>query len=254
MIKSFFKIYLTFIFIFSVSAFQISARTPVLVELFTSQGCPTCPAADKILADLESSQPIAGAEIITLAWHVDFWDGFGWKDEFASPVFSQRQTAYARALNIGETYTPQMIVDGTTYFVGTKLDKATKAITDAAKNSKPEINLSVGKEKLKIGIPNLPKHEQATVYVAMVQDNLSRKIGRGNNAGKTLLHTSVARDLRAAGSIPPDKRNFEIETFLQFQPEWKKDDLQLIVFVQENGSRKILAVSKTALDKFENIE
>lgn len=254
MIKNYFGIILSLAFVFGISIFQISAKTPVLVELFTSQGCPTCPAADKILSDLETTQPIPEAEIITLAWHVDYWDGFGWKDEFASPVFSQRQIAYSRALNIGETYTPQMFVDGTTHFIGTKLDKATKSITNAAKTSKPAIKLSFVKDKLKIGIPNLTGHEIATVYAAMIQDNLSRKIGRGNNAGKTLVHTSVARDLRAVGSISPERQNFEIETFLQFQPEWKKKDLRLIVFVQENRSRKILAVSRIELEKIENIE
>ena len=244
MIRNLFKNLYLCVLLGGILAVQISAKTPVMVELFTSQGCPSCPAADKILADLETSQPIAGAEIITLAWHVDYWDSFGWKDEFSLPVFSQRQVAYSRALNIGGTYTPQMFVDGTNYFVGTKLDKATKAITQAVKNTKAEINVSFAKDKIKISIPNLPKHEKATVFAAFTQDNLSRKIGRGNNAGKTLLHSSVVRDLKAVGSIDPQKQSFESETFLQFQPEWNKENLNLIVFVQENGSRKILAISR----------
>lgn len=243
MINLFSKSLVVFI-IFGFLTFQISAKTPVLVELFTSQGCPSCPAADKILNDLEKTQPIADAEIITLAWHVSYWDSFNWKDEFALPAFGQRQTAYARALNIGETYTPQMFVDGSVYFVGTKLDKATKAITNSAKISKPEISVSVDKEKAKISIPNLPKHDRATVYVAFTQNDLTRKIERGHNAGKTIEHSSVARDLRAVASVEPQMTKFEGETVLQFQPEWKKEDLNLIVFVQENGSRKILAVSK----------
>ena len=244
MIRNLLKILYLCVLLGGILAVQISAKTPVMVELFTSQGCPTCPAADKILADLETSQPIADAEIITLAWHVDYWDSFGWKDEFSLPVFSQRQVAYSRALNIGGTYTPQMFVDGTNYFVGTKLDKATKAITQATKNSKSEINVSLDKDKIKISIPNLPKHEKATVFAAFTQDNLSRKIGRGNNAGKTLVHSSVVRDLRSVGSIEPQANKFEAETFLQFQPEWNKENLNLIVFVQENGSRKILAISR----------
>jgi hypothetical protein len=149
-------------------------------------------------------------------------------------------------LNIGETYTPQMFVDGTTHFIGTKLDKATKAITTAAKSAKTEINLSLDKDKIKISIPNLPKHERATVFAAFVQNDLSRKIGRGNNAGKTLLHSSVARDLRSVGSIEPRAQKFEAETFLQFQPEWDRENLNLIVFIQENGSRKILGVNRIA--------
>lgn len=233
--------------IFGFFTFQISAKTPVLVELFTAQGCPSCPAADKILHDLETTQPIAGAEIIALAWHVSYWDSFTWKDEFALPAFGQRQSAYARAFNIGETYTPQMIVDGRVYFVGTKLDKATKEITTSAKISKPEISVSLEKDKAKISIPNLPKHERSTVYMVLTQDDLTRKMERGNNAGKTLVHSAIARDLRAVASIEPQTMKFESETVLQLQPEWKKENLNLIVFVQENGSRNILAVSKTKI-------
>ncbi len=245
--KIIFRIFCLLILSGGILTVQISAKTPVLVELFTSQGCPTCPAADKVLADLETSQPIADAEIITLAWHVDYWDGFGWKDEFASPVFSQRQVAYSRALNFSGTYTPQMFVDGTTYFIGTKMDKATKAITQSAKNSKPEIKVSFDAGKLKINIAALPKHERASVYVAFTQDNLTRKIGRGNNAGKTLTHSSIARDLRAVASIEPQMQKFDGETVLQLLPEWGRENLHLIVFVQENGSRKILAVSKVKM-------
>ena len=159
-------------------------------------------------------------KLLRSSWHVDYWDGFGWKDEFSSPVFSQRQVAYSRALNFSGTYTPQMFVDGTTYFIGTKMDKATKAITQSAKNSKPEIKLLLEAGKLKINIPALPKHDRASVYVAFTQDNLTRKIGRGNNAGKTLTHSSVARDLRAVASIEPQMQNFNGETVLQIQSEW----------------------------------
>lgn len=245
--RSFFRYFGLFLLSCGILTAHIWARTPVLVELFTSQGCPSCPAAERILAELEASQPIAGAEIITLAWHVDYWDSGGWKDEFASPVFSQRQVAYSRALNIGETYTPQMFVDGVTHFVGTKLDKATKAIAQAARKPKPEIEFSFDGDKVKIRIPLLPKHEAATVFAAVVEDDLSREIERGNNAGKTLAHSSVARDLRAVGAVLPAAQSFETEIYPQMRPEWKKENLKLIVFVQENGSRKIRAVSRAAL-------
>ena len=246
--KFLFKILMITGLIFGNLIFDVSAKTPVLVELFTSQGCPSCPAADKILFDLETSQPIAEAEIITLAWHVDYWDSGGWKDEFASPFFGQRQVAYSRALNIGETYTPQMFVDGATHFVGTKLDKATKAINQAARSAKPAINISFNEDKLKINIPNLPKHNRATVFLAFTEDDLVRKIGRGNNAGKTLEHISVARNIRSVGTLEANAANFTAETFLQIQPEWKRENLKIVVFVQENGSRKILAVSRKNLN------
>lgn len=233
-----------FVIIFAVSVSNLSAKTPVLVELFTSQGCPSCPAADKVLAQLESSQPIAGAEIITLAWHVNLWDSFNWKDEFSSPVFTQRQVIYSRTLNIGEIYTPQMFVDGTVHFIGSKSDRAEKAITQAIKNPKPQVNLLENDGKLLIDIPNLPKHQTATVYLAYTENNLERKVARGNNAGKTLENPSVARELQTVGMIDAQQNQFKGETFLQIRPEWKRENVSLIVFAQENATRKIIAVSR----------
>ena len=232
------------LFIFILAAINLPAKTPVLVELFTSQGCPSCPEADKVLAQLESTQPVAGAEIITLAWHVDSWDTFNWKDEFSSPVFTQRQTIYSRALYINPIYTPQMFVDGTVYFIGSKSDKATKAIANAIKTVKPEINLSMNGEKLLINIPNVSKHETATVYIAFTESDLVRKIGNGNNAGKTLEHPSVARALQAVGMIDAQASQFKTETILQLQPGWKRENLKIVVFVQENATRKIIAVGR----------
>lgn len=234
---------LTFL-IFATAILNLSAKTPVLVELFTSQGCPTCPEADKVLAQLENTQPVAGAEIITLAWHVNLWDSFNWKDEFSSPVFTQRQVIYSRVLYISEIYTPQMFVDGTVHFIGSKSDKATKAITQAIKTAKPEINLSMNGDKISINIPNLPKHETATVYLAFTETNLVRKIERGNNKGKTLEHPSVARAIQAIGTVDAQMQQFKAETFLQLQPGWKRENVKIIIFVQENATRKIIAVNR----------
>jgi hypothetical protein len=222
----------------------VPAKTPVLVELFTSQNCPTCPAAERVLSELESSQPVAGAEIITLAWHVNLWDSFTWKDEFSSPFFTQRQVIYSRSLNIGEIYTPQMFVDGATHFVGSKQDKAAKAVAQATKMPKAEINLSLNADKLSIEIQNLPKRQAATVYLALTEDKLVRRLERGNNAGKTMEYPSVARSLHPVATVDAQAAQFKAETYLQLQPEWKRENLNIIVFVQENVSRRIIAVKR----------
>jgi hypothetical protein len=137
-----------------------------------------------------------------------------------------------------------MFVDGTVHFIGSKSDRATKAIAQAIKTAKPEINLSISGEKLSINIPNLPKHETATVYLAYTEDKLLRNIERGNNAGKTLEHPSVARGIQAVGTIDAQTQQFKAEIFPQLQPEWKRENLKIIVFVQENATRKIIAVNR----------
>lgn len=238
------KLFISLVLSSCIFTLTISAKMPVLVELFTSQNCPTCPAAERVLSELESTQPVAGAEIITLAWHVNLWDSFNWKDEFSSPFFTQRQVIYSRSLNIGEIYTPQMFVDGTTHFIGSKQDKAAKAIAQAIKMPKAEINLSLDGDKLSVEIPSLPKRQAATVYLALTEDKLVRRLERGNNEGKTMEYPSVARSIHPVATVSALTAQFKTETYLQLQPEWRKENLNIIVFVQENASRKIIAVKR----------
>ncbi len=118
-----------------------SKRSPVIVELFTSEGCSSCPPADKVLAELENTQPVAGAEIIALSEHVDYWNYIGWSDPFSSEAFSARQGAYASVFNNDGVYTPQMVVDGQAEFVGSNSEKARTAIARLAKIPKAEVTI-----------------------------------------------------------------------------------------------------------------
>ncbi len=139
-------------------------KVPVLVELFTSEGCSSCPPADRVLAQLEKERTTADAEIITLALHVDYWNYLGWKDEFSSSVYSQRQNGYAEKFNLDSIYTPQMVVDGQNQFVGSNLGTAQKAISEAAKSQKANIEISsvadLKNPKLKVNISDLPAHDK----------------------------------------------------------------------------------------------
>lgn len=221
-----------------------TAKQTVLVELFTSEGCSSCPPADRALAFLDKEQPYAQAEIITLALHVDYWNKLGWKDEFSTSLFTQRQENYAEKLKLDSAYTPQMIVDGKTEFVGSDLGKAAKIITEAAKIQKGKIEIVKNEGKLSIKITDLPVHENAGIYLVIAEDNLRSNVARGENSGKVLEHQSVVRELRSIGNLSAAQRSTEVETALQINSNWKSENLKIIIFAQENESRKILGAGR----------
>ncbi|MBA4182960.1 MAG: DUF1223 domain-containing protein [Acidobacteria bacterium] len=216
----------------------------VLLELFTSEGCPTCPPADANLAFLEKEQPFVQAEIITLALHVDYWNSLSWKDQYSSPMFSRRQQIYSLAMKIDSNYTPQMIVDGRTQFIGNNMAKAHKAITEAAKIQKATIEIAPTADKYKIKISDIPAHGNATVFLVITEDNLPSSHKNGENSSKRPEHISVVRELKSLGFLTAEQKDLELETILQIQTAWKKENLKLVVFVQENGSRKVLGVGR----------
>lgn len=224
------------------------SKIPILVELFTSEGCPTCPPADANLALLEREQPFAETEIVTLALHVDYWNSLKWKDEYSSPIFSRRQQLYSQALKTGVNYTPQMFVDGRTEFVGSNMAKAQKAILEAAKTPKAKIEIALmSADKLKVNILDVPVHQIATIFLAVTEDNLISNRKYGSPAERKAAHMSVVREIKSIGMMPTGQSNLELETVLQIQPEWRRENLKLVVFVQENASRKILGVNRKKL-------
>lgn len=237
-------------FISQIKAQEIKApagaekKSFVLLELYTSEGCPTCLPADAHLARLEREQPFADTEVVTLALHVDYWNSLRWKDVYSSPLFSRRQQIYTQALKTGQSYTPQMIVDGRAEFAGNNLAKARKAITDAAKISKAAVEITPKAASCKIQISDIPAHENATIFLAITEDNLASNRESGLESNKKVEHISVVRELKSLGMLAAAQTDLEIETALQIQSTWRKENLKLIVFVQENASRKILGVSR----------
>lgn len=216
----------------------------VLLELFTSEGCSSCPPADKNLAFIEKEQPFMQAEVVTLAFHVDYWDYIGWKDVFSSPLYTKRQEIYSQIAKLESTYTPQMIVDGKAQFVGSDAGRAANEIILAAKERKADVEILNENDKLKIKISNAPKHENATFYLAITENNLTSNVKKGENSGRKLEHSSVVRELKALGSFSPEQNSFEIETNVNLQKDWKKEDVKYVIFVQENESRKIIGVGR----------
>jgi hypothetical protein len=225
----------------------------VLVELFTSEGCSSCPPADKVLAGLEHEQPNADAEIITLAMHVDYWDRLGWKDAFSSNFYSERQNSYAESFKAGSIYTPQMIVDGQKEFIGSDFATAQNAVSEAAKSQKAIVELASGSDSenqnqdLKVKISELPAHENSYVWLVIAEDNLQTSVKSGENGGKTLPHASVVRDMKLVGEIDSIDKTFEIDTASRLQPDWDKKNLKFVVFVQGKDTKKVYGINKKLL-------
>jgi len=239
-------------------------RSPVIVELFTSEGCSSCPPADAMLLQLQKSQPVAGAEVIALSEHVDYWNYIGWSDPFSSAAFSARQETYAQAFRQERIYTPQMIVDGQTEFSGNSLNKAREAIAKAAGLPKADVRITIPKTKtendnqairLVVSVKNLPpvnRGDVAEVILALTEDNLSSNVSRGENSGRKLAHTAVVREMRALGGVDPATKSFDSETTVAVANGWKRDDLRVVVFAQERAHRRVLGAASVKLKEAAN--
>ncbi|MGZ6124932.1 MAG: DUF1223 domain-containing protein [Myxococcales bacterium] len=206
----------------------------VLVELFTSEGCSSCPPADAALARLHREQPVPGVELIVLSEHVDYWDDLGWKDPFSDRRFSDRQSAYG-----GRTYTPQAIVDGRIDVLGSDQAGIVRAAASSARDPHGTLALARTPAGVRISVTGLSGHSDASVMVAVVEDGLSSKVERGENAGRTLSHTAVVRTLREVGAVPAGAVQWSAEVPISLDVSWKQ--ARVIAFVQEGRSRRILA-------------
>ncbi|MGB7208636.1 MAG: DUF1223 domain-containing protein [Pyrinomonadaceae bacterium] len=219
-------------------------RQPVLVELFTSEGCSSCPSADRQLAFLEKQQPVSGAEVITLAFHVDYWDRLGWKDAYSSAEFSERQNQYVQRMRLNSSYTPQMVVDGQTEFVGSNGGQATDAIAKAVSQPKAVIDIKLTESNAEVEVGSLPKHESATVYLAAAEDGIVTDVKNGENGGKKLPHISVVRKLEVVGQLKSADTLFKASAKLPTGSGWNQKNVKYIVFAQEDVSGKVIAIGK----------
>ena len=235
----------------------LGTAAPVLVELFTSEGCSSCPPADELLARLEQTQPVAGAEIIALSEHVDYWNRLGWADPYSSAEFSERQNSYARAFDTDDIYTPQMIVDGRVQFVGSNRYRARQAITDASRAAKARVQISlrgatVDSANLAISISDLQSAwtgDSAEVLLAITESALRSSVSRGENAGRSLHHTAVVRTLSSLGNIDSQSKSFSAEPVVRIEEKWKRENLKAVVFVQERASRRVLGAAQISMMK-----
>lgn len=225
-----------------------AVRTPVVVELFTSEGCSSCPPADALLARLQQDQPVASAEVLALEEHVDYWDGLGWHDRFSSANITARQSAYAHRFQLDSNYTPQMVVDGTTQFVGNDSNQAVDAITRAARTPKLALTIKalMLDEDRVVGELSLPgaTPAEAALYAALVQPMASTQVLHGENGGRTLNHVSVVRNLQRI-EVP---RTSSMANFSLGMPKGlRPTNLRLVVFLQSSGQGPVLAAATSTL-------
>jgi hypothetical protein len=226
------------------------ARTPVLVELFTSEGCSSCPPADRFLQKLDG-QPIPSAEMIVLSEHVDYWNHIGWKDPYSAGFWSERQSAYAKRFGSGSVYTPQMVVDGASEFVGSNSDLADKAFRKALGVPKIPVHLSsISADTSNILHAHLETgtleasfgSREAEVYVAIALNRAESQVSAGENAGHRLAHVSVVRSLTKIGTLKQG-RSLAQDVQLKLEPGSDSRNLRLIAFVQEPRQGRVLGAA-----------
>jgi hypothetical protein len=240
------------------SSTNASAKTPtsVLIELFTSEGCSSCPPADVLLKRLDASQPITGAQLIVLSEHVTYWDHDGWKDPNSSEALTERQNSYERVLGESTAFTPQLIVDGTQQMRAGNPQQVEETLRKAA--SIPKVLVRIGDVTVDATNPNVlrahieadassEKHN-ADVYAAVALDRVESQVLRGENGGKHLVHVAVVQGLTRVGKLSKGKP-FAQDVQLKLKPGTDPKNIRIVALVQESGQGKVLgaALQKPAL-------
>jgi hypothetical protein len=222
-------------------------RRPVLVELFTSEGCSDCPPADALLARLDSAQPVPGAQIIVLSEHVTYWNHEGWRDPFSFDDMDLRQDMYVKQFGLDGGYTPQIIVDGAQQMVGNNGPAVTAAVTRAASSEKREIeieNAHLGNGGLEFSVRSSGAHG-ASVVAAVAQDATQSEVARGENKGRTLHHVAVVRILREFGSNAADGRSLRLSGSILSNSG--NTPLRLVVFLVDHKNGHVIGATEQEL-------
>lgn len=222
---------------------------PILVELFTSEGCSSCPPADALLQKMDTSQPVDGTQLIVLSEHVDYWDHDGWKDPHSSAALTERQVSYVKSLGLTTPYTPQMIVDGTSEVHANNPEQLNKVLQDDA--SIPKIPVRIGKVKFE-GVPTVLgtrveaegyfDKRSADVYVATALDRVESQVLRGENGGRHLTHVAVVLEIKKIGKLSKGK-SFGENVQLKLKSGTDSTNVRIVAFVQEPGFGRVLGAA-----------
>lgn len=228
-----------------------AARRPVLVELFTSEGCSTCPPADKLLARLDVDQFVAGARAVVLSEHVTYWDQQGWRDPFSLDVVTYRQQDYADRFKLGSPSTPQVVVDGTTQMLGSDERALSEAVAQAALKPKQELTISNAQRsgnEVHFAVHSTAA-PHATLIAVLAEDETHSVVSSGENAGRTLHHVAVARVLKEMSAEFADGRplTLKLPGAKRSSQPGKSVPIRLIVFIADKHSGQVLAVAEETI-------
>ena len=224
--------------------------TPVLVELFTSEGCSSCPPADALLEQMDALQPIPGTQLIVLSEHVDYWNHDGWTDPFSSASLTDRQSAYVRTLGLKTPFTPQFLVDGSEELQAHSNEQVVQFLQKAA--TAPKVPMRFASLSVDHGSPAIVRgriesdvsseRHKSDVYVAVALDHAESQVSSGENGGRHLSHVAVVTELTKVGKLEPGK-SFGQDFRIKFKlPGPGPTNLRIVAFAQESGPGKVIGV------------
>ena len=226
-------------------------RQPILVELFTSEGCSDCPPADALLARLDATQFVPGAQAIVLSEHVTYWDHDGWRDPFSLEGVTTRQERYVEHFGLNSSYTPQMVVDGATQFVGSNAQALSRAVASAAEKPKKPLKIEGAewnKDSVQFSVRG--PATTGTELIAVLAENATHsEVSRGENAGRTLHHVAVVRVMKEFGSYAVDGQQLRLSTTNMSHRGEAKDPIRLVVFLVDRKSGGVLSVTEQTISR-----
>lgn len=223
-------------------------RTRVVLELFTSEGCSSCPPADDLLRRLVREQPIPGVEVVALSEHVDYWNRLGWKDPFSSSRFTERQEQYAQHFDGNGMYTPQAVIDGRWQVVGNDWQAVRKALVAAADAPKATVDVQTrtadGRVSVNVTVADAPRDPgDVDVMLVILENGLSVDVKHGENARRRLEHDAVVRKLDKIGTLSRGARSGTFSATVPLTSDWSTAKLQVLVFLQQRRGARIVGAS-----------
>ena len=227
---------------------------PVLVELFTSEGCSSCPPADDLLARLDT-QPLPGVHAIVLSEHVTYWNQDGWHDPFSLDSITDRQRQYGSRFNLNDVFTPQAVIDGATQMVGSDANKIGKAVLQAA--ATPKSDLTIANAQWANGAMQFTvkgnANPDANLFAALAEDSEQVSVLHGENGGHTLHHVAVVRTLEQLGKASADAKSpmsgKTLTLHLSKDVAKETTPLRLVVFLADRHNGHVLAVAEQTVPR-----